>query len=189
MFLEYLTIFIFSEGHLLNEILVLRTGWGVVKHVGEEWLEVFSLEKEKLKENITLFELWKAISSSRNESYWVELHRVEGSLIWSWGMPILMGMMIDFPIVEGWGPLKTSSSVGASVRDTLQRGVNHQVGELVPSNSVTWCNSGTVQCGPQLTICGIDLIGKTKMEETLAKWVGLILKESCGELAFKSNIT
>lgn len=48
-----------------------------------------------------------------------------------------MGMMIDFPVVEGWGQLKASSSVGAFVRDTLQRGVNHQVGELVPSNPVT----------------------------------------------------
>lgn len=78
-------------------------------------------------------------------------------------------MMIDFPITEGWDQPRASSSVGLSVRDTLQRGLNHHVGELVPSHPVTLCNSGPVQYGHLVNICAFDLIRKANLDFFLNK--------------------
>lgn len=91
---------------------------------------MFSLEN-RLKENISIFELSRAVSGSRNESY-SELHTVEGNCHLKLGRQLLMGMMIDFPTVAGWDQLHASSSVGASVRDILQRGVSHQMENWSP---------------------------------------------------------
>lgn len=97
-------------------------------------VDVFSLEK-RLKENISIFELLRAVSGSRNESY-SELHTMEGNCHLRLRRQLLVGMMIDFPTVAGWDQLPASSSVGASLRDTLQRGASYQMGKLVPSNPV-----------------------------------------------------
>lgn len=81
------------------------------------------------------------------------------------------------------GQLRTGPCVGASVRDTVRRGANHQRG--VGARPMTRCSLGHV-----VRICGIDLIGKAKVEEVLAR--GRVLFEmkfvrSCGELASKAT--
>lgn len=48
----------------------------------------------------------------------------EGNCHLEWGRQLLVGMLIDFPTVAGWDQLPARSSVGASVRDALQRGAS-----------------------------------------------------------------
>lgn len=110
---------------------------------------------------MSIFELLRAVSSYRNGSYSVELHRVEGRLSFEVGEIEFDGHDDGFSSCCEVRP----AGLWEHLSETHCKEVPTIRWENCP---VTPWNSGTVQCGHPVNIRGIDLIGKAKMEEIFA---------------------